>query len=692
MFLTLITFITALAISSVAIYYSVAGLAAIFAAAVIPIIIMGGTLEIAKLVTTVWLHRYWNQARWWLKTYLTVAVVVLMFITSMGIFGFLSKAHIEQTTASEESVAQVEQMTKEIARQREIIERAEARVKQIETTGVGGDSNVQSQIQQEQGRIDSAYSRAQPAIDEQQRIIDSQTKIYSDAIAKIDEQSALLQRYIDAKEIDKAQALVGVKSDGDWGPATARAVTTWKDARTRERTAAVAKLEEANTNPTIKSARDEILRIRKTVETQLAESNRLVNRLRDQLGKTDSTEVDRLLTEQQDRIRAAQKQSDELTQKKYQLEGEYRKLEAEVGPIKYIAAMIYGENTDSNTLEKAVSWLIIIIIFVFDPLAILLLLASQYSYEYHRSQRKEPEYEADDGPLTDSQLQQIKTANDILQQDVNSSKPEDNIPLVEPTTREIELANAIAKYEEEQNQLHKLIDKLEEQVAVKLEVQEQTKQVDEPIEIIQEPTFTQGNYALGNVVVGYGNFGVKNIGQPTVDSVDEHIGVPVTEEERIAEVSKLIAEETLQATEPLVADTQVAIETDNVTKEAIMYHPDQEYVSHEGKVTSINALRSSHPELILSANDPVNQILFGNQFPQYSRVGDIYIRTDAMPHRVYKFNGKKWINVDKLASSTYLQSIPYVNYLIAKLESGEYPMEMLTEMEREDIAEYLENK
>ena len=100
----ILTLITALCISAVAIYYSVAGLVAIFAAAAVPIMIMGGTLEIAKLVTAVWLHKYWDRATWWLRSYLSVAVVVLMFITSMGIFGFLSKAHIEQTSASEESV------------------------------------------------------------------------------------------------------------------------------------------------------------------------------------------------------------------------------------------------------------------------------------------------------------------------------------------------------------------------------------------------------------------------------------------------------------------------------------------------------------------------------------------------------------------------------------------------------------
>ena len=128
MLLGLLVLITALTISAVAIYYSVAGLVAIFAAAALPIMIMGGVLEVAKLVTAVWLHRYWKQAAWWLKSYLAIAVVVLMFITSMGIFGFLSKAHIEQTSASEESVAQVQQIETELGRLNAIIERAETKI------------------------------------------------------------------------------------------------------------------------------------------------------------------------------------------------------------------------------------------------------------------------------------------------------------------------------------------------------------------------------------------------------------------------------------------------------------------------------------------------------------------------------------------------------------------------------------
>ena len=88
----LLTFLIAITISSVAIYYSVAGLVAIFAAAAVPIIIMGTALEVGKLVAAVWLHRYWSRAAWWLKTYLSIAVVVLMLITSIQLLQWIDKS------------------------------------------------------------------------------------------------------------------------------------------------------------------------------------------------------------------------------------------------------------------------------------------------------------------------------------------------------------------------------------------------------------------------------------------------------------------------------------------------------------------------------------------------------------------------------------------------------------------------
>jgi len=628
MFLTILTLITALTISAVAIYYSVAGLAAIFAAAVIPILIMGTTLEVAKLVTTVWLHRYWRQAVWWLKTYLTIAVIILMFITSMGIFGFLSKAHIDQTTASQESVAQVERMTTEISRQTELIDRAESRIKQIETGGVGGQSNIQNQIDQEQQRIAGINNRVQPAIDEQQKIIDSQTKLFQDQITKIDEQIARLQQLIDSKDIAAAQALVGTRPDGNWGPATARSIQAWQDARAKERADSILKLEQANANSTIVAARQEIQRIRRGVEGEIAESNRLINRLRDQLGKTDTDEVEKLITEQRERVRAAQTEIDGLTEKKYRLEGEYRKLEAEVGPVKYIAEFIYGNEADKNMLEEAVRWVIIIIIFVFDPLAVLLLLASQYSFEYHRDNRKrksldqlleetpspeiveKPKYQPDDGPLTDTQIEQIKKSVEIFKEEIK--KPEQAIddtistPVTEKKTKK-------------------------------------SKQVKLP-----------------------------KSAEPIVSEVE------------------IVPKSNLTVTASLfdVATTPTEIITDDVTRQ--VFHPDDEYVEYDGKLMSIEALKGLHPEMVLPKTaDLVSTIQFGSVFPSSSKIGDIYVRADVIPHRVYKFNGKKWMNVDKNHNSTYLQNDEYLRYLIEKIESKQYDIDSLTEFEQEAITEYL---
>ena len=90
-----LTLLIALALSGVAAYYSVIGLAAIFPGSFLPIVIMGSTLEAAKLVTVSWLYRNWKVAHFGMKSYLTVATVILMLITSMGIFGYLSKAHLE---------------------------------------------------------------------------------------------------------------------------------------------------------------------------------------------------------------------------------------------------------------------------------------------------------------------------------------------------------------------------------------------------------------------------------------------------------------------------------------------------------------------------------------------------------------------------------------------------------------------
>ena len=390
MLLGILTLITALCISAVAIYYSVAGLVAIFAAAAVPIMIMGGVLEVGKLVTAVWLHKHWKQAAWWLRTYLASAVFVLMLITSMGIFGFLSKAHIEQTSAGEESFAQIERIDEEIARQIGIVGRAENKVRELESSTFNNDTQIQEQIDKEQKRIDTAYDRVQPAIDEQNVIIANVTKLFQTELDKIDAEIKTLQGYVDNGEVKKAQQTIGASADGVFGKKTAEKIGDWKEAKQAERADWLVKIQDSANSPTVVASRKEITRLRSVADDNIAQSNTLINRLRSKLG-TDDINLDELLDEQFDRVRTANTEIETLTDEKFELESEYRKLEAEVGPIKYIAEFVYGEQADRNMLEEAVRWVIIIIIFVFDPLAVLLLIASQYTFEWNKKRKPEPE-------------------------------------------------------------------------------------------------------------------------------------------------------------------------------------------------------------------------------------------------------------------------------------------------------------
>lgn len=130
-----LTLFTALSIAGVAAWYSIVGLMAIFAGAVIPIAIMGGVLELGKLVTAAWLHQNWAKARWWMKTYLTSAVFLLMFITSLGIFGFLSKAHLEHSISTGgTNELRITNLERQIGNQQRIITDSEKVLGQLDQT------------------------------------------------------------------------------------------------------------------------------------------------------------------------------------------------------------------------------------------------------------------------------------------------------------------------------------------------------------------------------------------------------------------------------------------------------------------------------------------------------------------------------------------------------------------------------
>jgi hypothetical protein len=270
--------VSGLSISAVAIYYSVAGLVSIFAAAVIPITVMGVVLEVGKLSATVWLKQNWSVAPRFLKAYLMIAITVLMLITSMGIFGYLSKAHLDQAVPTGDVAAKVALLDEKIKTERDNIETARAAIKQM-------DAQVE----------------------------------------------ARLSRSDDEKGAERA------------------------------------------------------VQIRRQQQTERG-------RLQKEIGD-------------------AQARIAKLNEERAPIASELRKVEAEVGPIKYIAALMYGDNPDQNLLEAAVRWVIIIIVFVFDPLAVILLLASQYSFSWFRKQEEEnqlPPENVEEAPIEEAVVEEEK--------------------------------------------------------------------------------------------------------------------------------------------------------------------------------------------------------------------------------------------------------------------------------------------
>ena len=345
-----LTLISGLSISAVAVWYSVAGLVAIFAASALAIIIMGVVLEIGKLVTAVYLHRYWDMTTMWLKTYLSLTVVILMFITSMGIFGFLSKAHVEQTSMSEEQTAQVEVIDSKISRSESKITRWQDEIDRLLKTGNVSTDTV---------------------------LLDQDNELLKDLRKQIKEEKATVRTEAD-KRIKTAQDRRDKEIE-----AAKPLLDDWSGEKKYNAEVLKAKQTEQNESSVARSTRDKKLKdIDKKYSKELAQVNKRIADARK--GSTfKAGEADKRIKVLEANIETEQQAIDLVSGDKLEYEKEYRKLEAEVGPIKYIAEFVYGES-DKTILEKAVTWVIILIIFVFDPLAVGLLIASQYAFRGNR--------------------------------------------------------------------------------------------------------------------------------------------------------------------------------------------------------------------------------------------------------------------------------------------------------------------
>jgi len=439
MIFPIITFLVAISIAAIAGWFSIVGLMAIFAASAIPVAIMAGSLEVGKLVAASWVYRNWKRAPFLLKTYLTIAVIVLMFITSMGIFGFLSRAHLEQAAEGQQNQAKIERIANDILRNEETIKRTEIKIEKLENETSEDTSDIQAQLDAEQQRMNQAYDRVQPGIDEQMSIIDNeqrgqedQVKSYLDQIARIDDTLTKLQTYVENEEIKKLQGLVGTRQDGRYGSNTAKKVEEFRNKQTAEKQRLIAIVENINASVdsvAIKQAREEIKRLRSIAERDVQNSQATIDRLRAQLNSiadVDNTGEIELLS---DKVRQTEITIEELLDEKFELETEVRKLEAEVGPIKYIAELVYGDS-QRDTIDDAVRWLIVVFIFVFDPLAVLLLIAANYSFQ-NRHNTDGPQEEIFDALFSKKTKKSLDKTTSMSDNDVNEkSKDEINKELI----------------------------------------------------------------------------------------------------------------------------------------------------------------------------------------------------------------------------------------------------------------------
>jgi hypothetical protein len=481
------TLIVALIISAIAAYYSIIGLTAIFSAAVIPIMIMGASLEVGKVTAAVWLKMNWERASLIYKFYLVPAVAFLMLLTSMGIFGFLSKAHSDQSLVSGDSMAKV-------------------------------------------AIYDEKIKIARENIDANRKVL----KQYDEAVDQV------MGRSSDEKGADKA---VSIR----------------------------------------RSQQKERARLQAEIETE-------------------------------------QKKISQLNEDRAPLAAENRKIESEVGPIKYIAALVYGDNPDQNVLERAVRLVIIIIVLVFDPLALVLILAAQQSIKWAKAEKEsvlildEPTAEAPTAP---------EVAEPIVQ-----NEPD------EPQTKFDPLAYLKRPFEHFKNL----------------------------VPMVAPPA-------------------------PSDKAMHEDAAaMAITAPEEIPAV------ETRPFTEEEVAVLDKPTESTNLT-----FLPDSDHLIHDGRSYSIESFKQQFPELsALADNHPSlgnqSNADFGTSFPLKPVKGDLFLRTDYLPSKLFKWNGSKWVESDKSLTDNYAFNEAYIKHLVDKIASGEYDPEDLTEVEQTQVAEYLKNQ
>ena len=576
-----LTLFTALIISLSAAVYSILGLTAIFAAAFWPIVVLGGSLEVGKIVTTLWLHKYWNRAELQYKLYLCSAVAILMVLTSMGVFGFLSKAHLDQAVPSGDIQAQVQIFDDKIQTQKDNIKTARAALAQMDT-----------------------------AVDQ------------------------VMGRSSDEKGADKAVAI--------------------RRSQARER---------GNLQNDISKAQSEIAR---------------------------------------------------LQEQRAPVASQARQVEAEVGPIKYIAALIYGDNPDANILEKAVRWVIILIVAVFDPLAITLLLAATKTFEWERgvdlfnAKNKDKKLEEESAESWFDRIRfwnrqkKPKTDDVIDESQFWIRNVEDVEPVVDQPTHisPEDYYRAMGLFDIPEQTVKNTTAEPEIEVSAKSE-----PDVEEPQEISvrKDPTTPGWMFGPGTPHPSTQSKPESEelvVADTVNDDDDDDSKVSIAEKQARRVWKEENPNDTVKRYKKLHAsgvidtfpwnDPEFRQRTN--TEEGNLWVEDSngEWVN-AGPMSQFN-----FTDLGLEADNVPGSTQgemrgFGTSFPETAVKGDMFLRVDQLPSVLYKFNGIRWIEVDKGLSDQHAYDDAYIDHLIEKISTGEYDPDLLSDAERDSIERRLNN-
>ncbi len=680
-------------ISAIAAYYSVVGLTAIFAAAVLPVMIMGGALEAGKIVATVWLHNNWQRAGVWFKLYLIPAIVFLMLLTSMGIFGFLSKAHSDQSLVSGDSQAKLAIYDEKIKTSRDNIETNRKALQQMDAAV----DQIMGRSTDEKG-ADKAVATRRAQQKERARLL-AEITAEQKTIAKLNEEAAPIRaenRKIEAEvgPIKYIAALIyGDNPDQNLLEAAVRwviilivivfdplALTLILAGNKQLQWARAGKggwvhEEEPEHTPPENKEGFSFFEFEKKDETPPAEENPSVAAVGSEEKPAE----------------------EEVPQPPQEDLGTCPKCETAIVSAPGIGP--FCPNKDCDVVDN--------------------LVAARLEEEENQKQLAEffeksrlVARELD----REEEQRRIDEANQLLE-DIPGSQPEidiiaadaEHIQILEEQQAELQeaLNTLIDKYDElAAEKEHILVEKTEletEQVTLQeeldrtqleviaaqtenvtlaqavLEIETQLSTAEAEAAALRQRIDELERAAAAEVVM------VEP--EPEPEMVSDIVELEQLQQQPDAEIETTAEPETAEPMETRVAETHAyrKVSADNVPS-ALAFS--------RGIQSNFQALKASRNAVTTAIEDDIPEsgnAAFGTRFPEVAKKGDMFLRVDMIPNRAYKYNGTKWIEVDKNKTDRFAYDEAYIRHLDESLKTGDYDIDDLNDTERLQLEQYRKN-